>query len=154
MVQVLCILQQYVLCVHLLIAHSAFTIRCLLHNVPLMMHAECVVLSCRYETLLLLDLSCITMSGIFLYLPMVFQGPVELSMHWFTLDDDDDNVVIIIIIIIIAPLCRVFTIICLKQTMFQGCCCSSSIFTICATCSVISRVKCILNFYIHTFRSI
>ena len=137
------------------IAHSAFTIRRMLHNVPLMiMHDECVVLSFCYEILLPLGLSCITMSGIFFIYRWSFKVLVELSRHWITLDDDGNNIIIIIIIIVLAPLCRVFTIICLKQTMFLGCCCSCSIFTICATWNVTSRMKCVLNFYIHTFRSI
>ena len=51
----------------------------------------------------------------------------------------------------------VFTIIHLKQTMFLGytvlqlfC----SVFTVCATCNVISTVKFVLYFYISTFRSV
>ena len=40
------------------------------------------------------------------------------------------------------PLCRVFTIICLKQTMFPGyIVCSYPVFTIYATCNVASHVK-------------
>ena len=33
-------------------------------------------------------------------------------------------------------------------------CCSCSVFTICATCNVISPVKCVLYFYISTSRSV
>ena len=50
-----------------------------------------------------------------------------------------------------SPLCRVFTIIYLKQRKVLEClCCSRSVFTICATCNVISSVKYVLYFYIST----
>ena len=48
---------------------------------------------------------------------------------------------------LLSPLCRVFTIIYLKQTTFVGYgiqCYSCSVFTICATCNVVSPVKYII----------
>jgi hypothetical protein len=42
-----------------------------------------------------------------------------------------------------------------KKPCFQGIyCCSCRVFTICAKCNVIWPVKCILYFYISTFRSV
>ena len=72
-------------------------------------------------------------------------------MHYFI----NIIIIIIIIIIILITLCRVFTIIHLKQTMSLRYmqCCSCPVFTVCATCNVISSVKYVLYFYISTFRS-
>ena len=62
-------------------------------------------------------------------------------------------IIIIIIIIMLAPLCRVFTIIYLKQTVFLGCIVMRlfCIYILC-TSNVISHVKYVLYSYINTFR--
>jgi hypothetical protein len=61
---------------------------------------------------------------------------------------------IITIIIFVIPLCRVFTIIDLKNTAFLGyIVLQISVFTICAACNVISQVKYVLYFYISTSRN-
>jgi hypothetical protein len=54
----------------------------------------------------------------------------------------------------LSPICRVFTIIYLKQIMFLGCVVLQLfIFTICTTYSVTLCVKCVLYFYSSTFCS-
>ena len=51
---------------------------------------------------------------------------------------------------LLSPLCGVFTIINLKQTVFLGYI-VMQLFTICATCNVISDVTYVLHFYISAF---
>ena len=47
----------------------------------------------------------------------------------------------LLLLLLLMTLCRVFKIMYLKQTMFAGYqCCSCSVFTVCATCNVISPV--------------
>jgi len=54
-----------------------------------------------------------------------------------------------------SPLCRVFTIMYLKNPCLYGTqCCTCSVFTVFATCKVISTVKYVLYFYISTFRGL
>jgi len=57
---------------------------------------------------------------------------------------------------LLSPLCTVCTTTYLKQTTFLQYiqCCSCSVFTVCATCNVISTVKYVLHFYISTSRSL
>jgi len=53
---------------------------------------------------------------------------------------------------LVSPLCRVFTIVHLKQTIFlRYTVLHLSVFTICATCNVISPMKYVLYFHINTF---
>jgi hypothetical protein len=54
----------------------------------------------------------------------------------------------------LSPSCRVFTIIYPKKQCWYGLQrCSCSVFTIFATCNVISSVKYVLYFYVNTFRN-
>jgi len=54
----------------------------------------------------------------------------------------------------LSPLCRIFTNMYLKQTMFrlEGIhSCRCSVFTVCVTCNVISPVKCVYYYYYYYY---
>jgi len=55
---------------------------------------------------------------------------------------------------LLSHLCTLFTITYLKQTVFCTQCSSWSVFTVCATCNVISPVQYVLYLYISTSRSL
>ena len=65
-------------------------------------------------------------------------------------------IIIIILIIYIYHLYAVYLqIYTINKTRFYGTqCCSCSVFTVCATCNVISRVKHAVYFYVSTSHSV
>jgi len=165
------------------IAHSAFTIRCLLYNVPLMIFA-CWV--CGFE-LLLWNSSPFRPQlhnhvGFFFIYQWSFKVLVELSIHWFTLD-----VVVVVVaaaavaVAAAAPAAAAAAAAAaataaaaegggggvVVSTFMQGIynympetnhvskvLLQLFYIDICAACNIISRVKYVLNFYICTFWSI
>ena len=50
--------------------------------------------------------------------------------------------------------CKCWLITEVKPCFYCTQCCTFSVFTVCATCNVILPVKCVLYFYISTFRSV
>ena len=73
----------------------------------------------------------------------------------FACDARNRLLLLLLLLLLLSPLGSLFTIIYPKQTMSLRCiqCCSCSVFTVCATCNVISPVKYVLYFYISTSHS-
>ena len=82
---------------------------------------------------------------------MVSYRPFSVTIFLKALLSSPLIIIIIIIIIMLFTLCRVFTIIYLKQTVFLGCIVLFCIYILC-TSNVISHVKYVLYSYISTLR--